>query len=135
MAKVLVNSKGYVVIRESKGYDDKEDIPTEVSVKVLSEGYSDIPLATRTIGIAYPQYTRRLLLEGKLFGIKVDTKGGSKWFIDNGSIEAYKYATSGEGKVRNYTLKIAKVDEDKVRKLLDKAGVEYSLEIAYKSEE
>jgi hypothetical protein len=133
MAKVLVSKEGYVSIRESKGYDDKDDIPSNVNVKVLSKGYSDIPRATRTIGIAYPQYTRRLLLEGKLFGIKVATKGGSKWFIDNGSIEAYKYATSGAGKVRNYTLKIAKADEKAVRKLLTDSGLGYSLTIAFKT--
>ena len=132
MAKVWVDSKGFVKVLDSKGYDSKEDIPSEVTVKVLSESFTDIPGGTRAIGIAYPQYTRRLLLEGRISGIKVATKGGSKWFLDLGSIEAYKYDTRGGGKVRNYTLKIAKDSEAKVRKALDKLGIEYDLTIAFK---
>lgn len=110
--------------------------------------YLSIKEATRFLGFKHQQYTRRLLLEGKLDGqveqvegkedtypqkaIRVKEKSFSKWYIAIPALVAYQAARQVRSAGRRYILRIDSADLDKVNSLLTKGKVEYTLEPAYK---
>lgn len=135
MAKLDLGSKGFVKVTDVATAGDKEYNPKDISVKVLSEKFVSIPESIGMLKIAYPKYARRLVLTGKLKAIKVAIRGGSKWFIDKGSIRTYIDTTSRSRELRNYILRIPLEREDDVRSALKKLGISYELELAYVAKE
>lgn len=101
--------------------------------------YLDIPEATRLLGVRYPQYTRRLLLAGRLDiphpAVSVPVAGFSKWYISVESVQHYlqNRGSYGRGGTRRYILHAERRDEPSIRRALDDLGVKYTLEFAYKS--
>lgn len=102
------------------------------------EPFLGIREATSILGVKYPQYTRRLLLEGKLDSpipsIKVAYKGFSKHYISLKSLRFYlsnKRRTREGG--RRFLLYISLEDKAKVVEALKASGVSFKLELAYKA--
>jgi hypothetical protein len=135
MAKLTLTKGKYVKVVDSSGYSDKGEVPSSLTVTVLSSKYVDIPGSTSLLKVAYPKYARRLVLSDKLKAIKVAIRGGSKWFIDKESILKYVENTGRSRELRNYVLRIPMESEDTVRKAIEKLGIKYELEIAYVAKE
>lgn len=135
MATILINKEGFVTVADSRGYNEIEEIPSEVTIDILKAEYIGLAKGSSLLGFAYPQYTRRLVLTGKLRAIKIVVKGSLKWFIELKSIDNYKEKVARSNRLRNYTLRIRKDFESTVRKALDKLDIEYELEIAFVSED
>lgn len=109
--------------------------------------FLSIKEATRFLGFKHQQYTRRLLLEGKLDGkvetvkgeevyplkaIRVKEKNFSKWYIAIPALVAYQAARQVRSAGRRYILRIDTSDLEKVNALLTKGKISYTLEPAYK---
>ena len=89
--------------------------------------------ATQLLNFKHAQYTRRLLLEGKLEGVKLAHKGYAKWYITLDSIEFYNAHTSRDTSMRRYILRIDASNENAVLVALGALNIEFKLELAYKS--
>ena len=98
------------------------------------EGFVSIKEATVLLGFKYDQYTRRLLLEDKLEGLKKQYKGFSKWWISLSSIETYKSTSRRVEAGRRFILKIDLDKEDAVRAAIAQiCGADgFSLSLSYK---
>ncbi|MBD3387445.1 MAG: hypothetical protein GF414_00715 [Candidatus Altiarchaeales archaeon] len=135
MARYVVNTKGSVrelIVEEVIVREDTEDYSPDLDVSRVNENYVSIAKAIVPLDVTYPRYVRRLLLEGKLTGIKVRIKGGVKWLIDRDSITAYIESKKRSTGLRNYILRISTENEVAVRKALLELDIEYELELAYK---
>jgi len=106
----------------------------EVSQETLSNEFSSISKSTKKLGFKYSQYTRRLLLQGKLGGIKVKEQHYEKWYISNESIENYMNEHRRTQQLRRFVLKMDLENRDKVEQVLDELGIEYELELSYKGD-
>ena len=58
-----------------------DEIRTEISSDEVDTNYVSINDATKLLNFKYAQYTRRLVLEGKLNAIKVQYAHYAKWQI------------------------------------------------------
>jgi hypothetical protein len=100
------------------------------------EGWQGINEATKTLGFKHSQYTRRLILEGKLDdpepAERFQGKGYTKWMVSPKSLASYLEKVGVRGGSRRFTLKTDLENEEKVRAALDASGVEYTLELSYK---
>jgi hypothetical protein len=111
-----------------------ESMPESITAKVLDKEYLDIKAATKELGFAYDNYTRRLVSEGKLRAVKVFEHNYPKWYIERASIKRYAAGSRRRYDKRRYVFRLDQDDEEQVRKLLANAGIEYELELAYKPE-
>ena len=97
--------------------------------------YISIKDSTNVLGYKHSQYTRRLLLEGKLdtplTPIKVEEGKFKKWFIPIPSLYFYLENKVVRSSKRRFILKLDLEDKDKVEEALKASGVEYTLELAY----
>lgn len=104
----------------------------------LKEGdtlYTSIKDSTSILGFKYSQYTRRLLLEGKLDSptpsIKVKEGSFSKWYIAIPSLVNYLSNRVERDSTRRFILRVDLGEEARVREALTKAKIPFSLELAY----
>jgi hypothetical protein len=101
------------------------------------EGWVGISEATNALGVKHAQYTRRLVLEGRLDTPdpceRFQGKGYSKWLISPASIAAYKAKAGQRSGLRRYTLRAEADQEQTIRDALNKAlGQEnFTLEFSY----
>lgn len=107
------------------------DAPEQISDDDLSN-YVGISRATELLGFKYSQYTRRLVLEGKLTAIKVKYDHYNKWMISLDSIDEYMANSRRTNQLRRYIFKIDQDQEDAVRTALNELGIQYELELSYK---
>ena len=108
------------------------EVGSSIAESVLSKEYLSIRDAKKQLGVGYEVYTRRLLLEQKLEGVKVDHGHYVKWHISRDSIASYMVNNRRTSQARRYILRMEKEHEAAVREALDKAGIEYELELSYK---
>ncbi len=106
-----------------------------LTVKDVEEGFVTLQKAQELLGIAHLAYARRLVKENKLEGIRVAVPGGSRWLVTTDSIDRYSVKRIRSRELRNYILRIPMEQEDTVRKLLEKADIPYTLEMAYVKKE
>ena len=103
--------------------------------------YLGIRESTRVLGFKHSQYTRRLLLEGKLDlplePRKVSYKSFNKWYIPLPSLLHYmENSRRTRGGERKYSFYFEREREDEVRAALDDLlGEDYKLELAYTPKE
>jgi hypothetical protein len=106
----------------------------EVTETELKDNYCSISKATKQLGFKYSQYTRRLLLQGKLAGIKVAEQHYQKWYINNDSIDRYMNNHRRTEQLRRFILRADLEQQAAIRSALDELGIEYELELAYQSD-
>lgn len=126
-ASIKVEGKKYVgIVVEVEG----ENIP-----------FTSIKDSTSILGYKHPQYTRRLLLEGKFDGemtslpfspIKIKEGKFSKWFIPVKALYSYLNSRTERDSTRRFILRLNMEDLGKVEEALKASKVEYTLELAYK---
>lgn len=126
-ASIKVEGKKYVgIVEEVEG----KNIP-----------FTSIKDSTSILGYKHPQYTRRLLLEGKFDGettslpfspIKIKEGKFSKWFIPVKALYSYLSSRTERDSTRRFILRFNMEDLPKVEKALKASKVEYTLELAYK---
>lgn len=112
----------------------EESIDLEIEESTLKSDYVGLSKATKLLGFKYSQYTRRLVLEGKLGAIKVKEAHYEKWYVALSSIDDYMEDTRRVNQLRRYIFKIDLENESKVREALDELGIEYDLELSYKGD-
>ena len=97
--------------------------------------FTSISDSTLILGFKYSQYTRRLLLEGKLdkpyLPLKVKEENFSKWYISIESLMEYLKGRVVRDGTRRFILKANLEDKGKIEEALKGAGVKYTLELAY----
>ena len=97
--------------------------------------FTSISDSTSILGFKYSQYTRRLLLEGKLdkpyLPLKVKEENFSKWYISIESLMEYLKGRVVRDGSRRFILKANLEDKEKIEKALKGIGVEFTLELAY----
>lgn len=103
-----------------------------LTVADIRSKFVSIKGAHLTLGYGYEEYTRALLLQGKIEGVKIQLKGYRKWFISKESIGYYLEHSARKGKPSRYILRIDKSTEGQVREALDSLNISYELEIAYR---
>jgi len=126
-ASIKVEGKKYVgIVVEVEG----ENIP-----------FTSIKDSTSILGYKHPQYTRRLLLEGKFDGettslpfspIKEKEGKFSKWFIPVAALYSYLNSRVERDNRRRFIIRFPMADLEKIEKALKASKVEYTLELAYK---
>lgn len=104
----------------------------EVSEDTLKKNYKGIAGGKKYLGLAYPQYVRRLLLQGKLEGIKVDHDHYNKWWIYIPSLDRYLENSRRTEQKRRFILRAELEDREVIERALEEAGIDFSLELAYK---
>jgi hypothetical protein len=107
------------------------DAPENISDEQL-QNYVGISRATQLLEFKYSQYTRRLVLEGKLEAVKVKYGHYNKWMISLDAIDEYMSAHRRTNQLRRYIFKIDQDNEEAVREALDELGIEFELELSYK---
>jgi hypothetical protein len=112
-----------------------EAILTGEQDSVDPKDYVGIKGAKAELGVGYTQYVRRLLLEGKLEGVKLDHGHYRKWHIYRPSIDRYMEEHRRTEQARRFILRAELEDREKIEAALDEAGIDYSLELAYKGKE
>lgn len=132
-------SQQYKVVEVSMAQDSvlpaDLKVGSSISKAKLEKEYVGLSGAQAKMGVAHQQYVRRLTSQGKLEGIKVDMGHYVKWWVSLKSIEAYMENNRRTEQARRYVLRIELEDEVKVRKALKDAGVDFSLELAYKGKD
>lgn len=101
------------------------------TVAEVVERFVTLKEAKVLLGLAYGQYVRRLLKDGKIEGIKVKVSGGTRWLVTRESIRRYEAERRVYTTYRNYVLKIDPKDEAAVRKFIEGLDPEYSLALQY----
>ena len=107
-------------------------VRNKIEEKELKANYVGIKAAQKRMGLGYSQYVRRLLLQGKLEGIKADMGHYRKWFISLKSIEQYMDNSRRTEQARRFILRAELEDREAIEKALKAAGIEFELELAYK---
>lgn len=134
-----LNESRIVTPLEIIGYDrpgTESPIYSKVfTVKDVISKFTDIRGCQKILGLAYSQYARKLLIAGRLEGIKLPLRGYNKWFITLESVQYYRTHTLRSLKLTRYDLRIFPDDESKIVKALDALDIPYSLEKAYKKKE
>ncbi len=110
---------------------DKDDGLPRLTMQDVEERFVTLEIAKRRLELAHLTYARRLVKENKLEGIKVKVPGGTRWLVTTESISSYKKRRVRSRELRNFILRIPPEQEEVVRDLMDKAGVSYTLEVAY----
>jgi hypothetical protein len=121
-----MSAEKYTVV-ETSGTDESFTSMTEADLKA----YVSINVATTMLGLAYAQYVRRLVLEGKLVAVKIQEQNYQKWYVSRVSIEKYLTGNRRTSGLRRYILKVDEENETKVREALTALGVEFTLELNY----
>ena len=107
--------------------DEREFIdPSEVD-----ENFVGINDATRLLNFRHAQYTRRLVLQGKLGALKLQYPHYTKWMIDLRSIAAYEVSTRRTSNLRRYIVRFDRSNEAKVREALESLDIAFELELSY----
>ena len=119
--RIKVGDNSYIgVVREVEG----KKVP-----------FTSISDSTVILGFKYSQYTRRLLLEGKLdkpyLPLKVKEENFSKWYISIESLMEYLKGRVVRDGSRRFILKANLEDRGKIEKALKGIGVDFTLELAY----
>ncbi len=104
---------------------------SEYEAKVLKSDFVSINDAKDVLGVGYVVYVRRLLLEGRLEGVKIQYKGYAKWWISRASIAWYREHVLRTRSGRRWIMKFEMSDETKVRAALDALGIDYELKLNY----
>lgn len=102
-----------------------------IEQKSLDDEFCSLTIATEQLNMSQTSYVRKILLEGKLSGVKLQMKGFQKWFVHRDSIEYYNDHFSRHAKRQRYTLKIHPDDVTFVRDALITAGIRFELAKAY----
>ena len=109
-----------------------DELREEISNDEVDTNYVSINDATKLLNFKYAQYTRRLVLEGKLNAIKVQYAHYAKWMILRKSIE--NYTTNKRRNVngaRRFILRTAIENQSKVQEALEKLDIVFELELSY----
>ena len=109
-----------------------DEIRTEISSDEVDTNYVSINDATKLLNFKYAQYTRRLVLEGKLNAIKVQYAHYAKWMILRKSIA--EYTTNKRRNVngaRRFILRTAIENQSAVQEALEKLDIVFELELSY----
>ena len=109
-----------------------DETRTSISNDEVDANYVSINDATKLLTFKHAQYTRRLVLEGKLNAIKVQYAHYAKWEILVESINVYNSRTrrSSSGK-RRYILRTSVENEKKIREALTALEIPFELELSY----
>jgi len=95
--------------------------------------------ATEYLGFKHSQYTRRLVVEGRLDkpvpAEKRNLGHYSKWFIAKESLDYYLSKNRVRGGLRRFILRVDLENIEAIEEALRKTGIEYTLELAYKGKE
>lgn len=110
---------------------EKGDGKPSYTVKEIVERFVTLKEAQKRLSLAHGQYTRRLLKEGKLEGIKVTLKGGPRWLVSTDSIDRYDLERKAYTTLRNVTVKVDPKHFDALVKFLKGLDPLYSAEYAY----
>ena len=109
-----------------------DEIRTEITSDEVDTNYVSINDATKLLNFKYAQYTRRLVLEGKLNAIKVQHPHYAKWYILVKSIN--EYTTNKRRNVngsRRFILRTKIENESLVRAALKALKIEFEFELSY----
>lgn len=109
-----------------------DEIREEITSDEVDTNYVSINDATKLLNFKYAQYTRRLVLEGKLNAIKVQYAHYAKWMILIKSIN--EYTTNKRRNVngsRRFILRTAIENQTKVQEALEDLGIVFELELSY----
>lgn len=128
--RYLAEGESYLASKTKKG----DKVPS-LTVKEVLEEFLNLKTAHGRLGMAHLVYTRRLLRDGKLEGIKVRVKGGERWLVTKASIEGYSKRKAVNLEYRNYILRLRPEQEAQVRKFLEQLDSECTLEFAYVKKE
>ncbi len=104
----------------------------KVTTEDLKEHFITLKAALPLLDLAWPQYVRRLMDQGKLSGIKVPVGNTTRVLVDRRSAERRAEQQKRRKNYRNFILRISLEDEAGVRAALKEAGIDYELEIASK---
>jgi hypothetical protein len=107
-------------------------IPDDISWNFLDKECVGVREATVILDISNSQYTRQLLWAGMIEGVLVDKGKVPTWYITRSSLKYYWKHHRRAAKPKRYDLRIFPVDERRVVEALDKLGITYTLEVAYK---
>jgi hypothetical protein len=128
--EVVLSEKSESWLRSVVSEDDGLPLLTMGDVQ---ERFVTLEIAKKRLELAHLTYARRLVKESKLEGIKVKVPGGSRWLVTLESISSYKKRKVRNRALRNFIIRFPGEQEEVVRDALDKAGVTYTLELAYVS--
>lgn len=123
------------VIAVEERVEEPEEVElTEQEKRIAAgapEGWLDINEAAEEFDYT-PMYMRQLVLQDKVHGEKFDVGSVTKWLIDPESVEAYQNKSITRGGRRKFNLKIDLDEREVVEQALRDAGIDFSLELAYK---
>ncbi len=122
-----------LVVTDIKRAKSKTEFVAQYSAEVLAKDFVSINDARDVLGVGYVVYVRRLLLEGKLEGVKVQYKGYAKWHISRASIAWYRKNVLRTMSGRRWIMKFELTDEAAVRAALDSLGIDYELKLNFVS--
>lgn len=136
--KVYIPTESILEVSISKGSESplanrtkaNEGLPL-LTAQEVEEWFLTLEEAKKELSIAHLAYVRRLVKDNKLEGIKVAVPGGSRWLVTRESTDRYDTKRIRSRELRNYILRIPMEKEDTLRSLLKKAGIPFTLEVAY----
>ena len=108
-----------------------DETRVSIDTKDIEENYLSINDSTRMLNFKHSQYTRRLVLEGKLRALKIRYSHYSKWEIEVKSIIEYNSNVRRSKGLRRFILRFDLKNESRVREVLESLNIEYELELSY----
>lgn len=132
IVEVIYLKEGESYLRSKTKDGDKK--PT-LTIAEVEGRFLSLKAGHKRLGMAHLVYTRRLLREGKLEGIKVKVKGVERWLVTKAAIEGYSKRKAVNLEYRNYILRLRPEQEAQVRKFLEQLDPGSSLEFAYVKKE
>ena len=136
MARLNYRAKPPVVDSISVCKEDKgrvSTIPSDITWIFLDAECISIKEATAFLDVSNAQYTRQLLWTGMIEGVRVLKGKVPTWYLTLSSVRYYARNHRRAFRPRRYDLRIFSDDEQQVREALDKLGITYTLEVAYKA--
>lgn len=131
MAKKQQEKAPPVVVEYYYGKEEAPTIPSGITWDFLERECVGVKEATKEMDFANSQYTRTLLWQGKIEGVKVMKGRIPTCYITLSSISLYRERHLRSAKLRRYDFRIFPEAEEQVRTALDKLGIVYSLDVAY----
>lgn len=122
-----------VIVADTPHYTlDLEPMMDEVTATEieLEVNFHSLSIVATELGLSGKEYVRKLLLEGKFSGVKVQHKGFTKWYIWRPSIDLYREYYSRSEQPKRYYLTMRPDDYLQARIALSEAGIEYKLKRA-----
>ncbi len=108
-----------------------DETRVSIDTKDIEENYLSINDSTRMLNFKHSQYTRRLVLEGKLRALKIRYSHYSKWEIEVKSIIEYNSNVRRSKGLRRFILRFDLKNESRVREVLESLNIKYELELSY----